>query len=236
MLKLPDERITLMRIRSLVITALGLAVLTACTATPEKVGGEAGPAGSPFRTPGVTASASATVSAGPSASDRATVPVKSSRPAGSSASSKIRRTDWDNVTLAGLDHMGFADARFRNGTATSGANSCTMLPGNARPAYAEYLTEEPADSPVTEDALILIECGSDGKDQVLVPVKLAFDQKTRVAMGLIRADLPTGPDNRMTFTSYSVQRSVIVAGVRRTDGSRETRRYRFDGGRNWERI
>ena len=41
--------------------------------------------------------------------------------------------------------------RFRNGKASSGAVNCTMLPGGARPAYAEFLTEEPANSPVTED-------------------------------------------------------------------------------------
>jgi hypothetical protein len=140
------------------------------------------------------------------------------------------------VTLVGLGHLGFDDARFRNGTATSGANRCTMLPGGARPTYAEYLTEEPADSPITEDALILIECGSDGMDQLLVPVKLAYDQKTRVAMGVIRADVPSGPGKRMTFTSYRVRDGVIVAGVRKADGSTETRRYRSDGGRTWDRF
>jgi hypothetical protein len=111
-----------------------------------------------------------------------------------------------------------------------------MLPGGARPAYAEYLAEEPAESPITEDALVLIECGSDGLDQVLVPVQLGFDQTTRQARGLVRADRPAGPDKRMTFLSYSVRDSVIVTTVRKTDGSRETRRYRFGGGQSWDRV
>jgi hypothetical protein len=132
--------------------------------------------------------------------------------------------------------MGFGDARFRDGEASSGANNCTMLPGGARPAYAEYLTEEPANSPVTEDALILIECGSDGLDQALVPVKLVAGGTDRFAVGFIRADRATGPGKRMTFTSYRVRDGEIVTTVRKADGKEETRRYRFGGGTRWDRV
>lgn len=228
-----------MRIPFLLVAVLGLSVLTACTATPEKVAGPAGPAGSPVpaASPSVTPSAPAT--SAPSKSARATVPVSASRstsPPAAGTTSKIRRTNWADLTLVGLNFMGFEDARFRNGKATSGPNTCTMLPGGARPAYAEFLAEEPADSPITEDALVLIECGSDGLDQVLVPVQLGFDQTTRQARGLVRADRPAGPDKRMTFLSYSVRDAVIVTTVRKADGSRETRRYRFDGGQSWDRF
>ncbi|MBB3100937.1 hypothetical protein FHR83_008664 [Actinoplanes campanulatus] len=94
-----------------------------------------------------------------------------------------------------MTFMDFGDTRFRGGTASSGANNCTMLPGSAQPAYAEYLADEPADSPVTEDAVVLVECGSDGMDQALIPVKLAYDQKSRNAVGFIKADPPPGRAN-----------------------------------------
>ena len=73
--------------------------------------------------------------------------------------------------------MDLGDLRFRDGKASAEANNCTMLPGGARPAYAEFLTEEPAGNPVTEDALVLVECGSDGMDQALVPVKLGAEAR-----------------------------------------------------------
>ena len=132
--------------------------------------------------------------------------------------------------------MSLGDTVFRDGRASSGANNCTMLPGGVRPAYAEYLTEEPASSPVTEDALILIECGSDAMDQALVPVQVGFDQRTRHAVGFIKAYRPTGPGRRMTFLSYGVDRGEIVTTVRKADGTEETRRYRFAGGTSWERV
>ena len=110
-----------------------------------------------------------------------------------------------------------------------------MLPGGARPVYAEYLTEEPANSPATEDALILLECGSDGMDQALIPVGLGSGQ-ARNAVGFIRADPPTGPGERMTFTAYAVERGTIVTTVRKPGGGTETRRYRFAGGTTWERV
>ncbi|MGK5440947.1 hypothetical protein ACSNN7_03820 [Micromonospora sp. URMC 105] len=223
--------------------ALSLSILTGCTAEPENVDGAAGPAGSPPVTAGATASPSATTSPTPSAIASAAVSpsavpttTPSAAPSASRRPSEIRRTDWANVTLANLDYLGLGDVRFRDGRVSSGANNCTMLPGGARPAYAEFLTEEPANSPVTEDALILIECGSDGLDQALVPVKLGFDQKTRETMGFIQADPSPGPGSRMTFTSYTVEKGVIVTTVRKADGGRETRRYRFGGGKTWERL
>ncbi|MFR9775320.1 hypothetical protein ACL02O_04580 [Micromonospora sp. MS34] len=223
------------------IAVLSLSILTGCTTKPESVKGEAGPAGSPARTASATASASAPVTATPSRTAPATTsasPAAKPSPAGSASSPyrRIRSTDWANMTLKGLTFLDFGDATFRNGKASSGANTCTMLPGGARPAYAEYIAEEPANSPVTEDALILIECGSDGMDQALVPVQLAFDQRTRYARGVIPADPANGSGGRMTFTSYTIQSGTIVCTVRKADGSKETRRYRYDGGDNWGRY
>ncbi|MFC8616943.1 hypothetical protein ACFT9M_11060 [Micromonospora purpureochromogenes] len=240
----PDGRNTLMRALPLVIAALSLSILTGCTAKPKNLAGDAGPAGGvPPVTASATVSASATASTTPSATASAAVSASaatsttpSAAASASGRTSEIRRTDWANVTLANLDYLGLGDLRFRNGKASSGANNCTMLPDGARPAYAEFLTEEPANSPVTEDALILIECGSDGLDQALIPVKLGFDQKTRETVGFIQADPPTGPNNRMTFMSYAVERQVIVTTVRKADGGKETRRYRFDGGNTWGRF
>ncbi|WP_170285436.1 hypothetical protein [Micromonospora palomenae] len=223
--------------------ALSLSILTGCTTDPENVDGEAGPAGAPSATATASASAAASSSTTPSATASAAVSpsaanstTPSAAPSTSGRTSEIRKTDWANVTLANLDYLGLGDVRFRDGRGSSGANNCTMLPGGARPAYAEFLTEEPASSPVTEDALILIECGSDGLDQALIPVKLGFDQKTRETMGFIQADPPPGPGSRMTFTSYTVEKGVIVTTVRKADGGRETRRYRFGGGKTWERL
>jgi hypothetical protein len=228
-----------MRALPLILVALPLAALTACADSgPVSVAGDAGPAGSPSTaaatvpvtpsaTPGSTsASASPSTSAAPSVTPSASTPAAGKGP--------IRKTDWADVTLANLGPYG--KVTFKNGKAASGPDNCTMLPGGARPAYAEFLTEEPAASPVTEDALILVECGSDMQQQMLVPVKVGYDQKTREAIGFIRADAPTGPDKRMTFTSYRVQGERIVTTVRKTDGSKETRRYRFAGGTKWERV
>ncbi|MEU5787608.1 hypothetical protein ABZ754_07745 [Micromonospora purpureochromogenes] len=232
-----------MRALPLLTAALSLSILTGCTSEPEKVEGDAGPAGAPSVTAGATVSASAAPSTTPSATASAAVPASAIAsptlppPAATSGpTSEIRKTDWPDVTLANLAFMDIGEVRFRNGKASSGANNCTMLPGGARPAYAEFLTEEPANSPVTEDALILIECGSDGMDQALIPVQLGFDQKTRETIGFIQADPSTGPDRRMTFTSYTIARGVIVTTVRKADGSQETRRYRFGGGTTWERF
>ena len=196
-----------MRALPLVIAALSLTAATGCTAEPTEV---------------ATVPVAETIAASPSATP--------------SRTSTIRTTDWANVTLNNLGFLSLGDTEFRDGRASSGANTCTMLPGGARPAYAEYLTEEPASAPVTEDALILVECGSDGMDQALVPVQLGFDQRARNAVGFIKADRPTGPGQRMTFLSYGVDRGQIVTTVRKTDGTQETRRYRFAGGTTWERV
>jgi hypothetical protein len=224
-----------MRIMSLTVAALQLVALAGCTDGPENVAGDAGPAGAPSST------ASAAVSPAASPSTGQPVTSATSKPAGGSPTTTtkgggggIRKTDWSAVTLADLGQYG--DVTFKNGKASSGADNCDMLPGGARPYYAEFLTEEPANSPVTEDALILIDCGSDAQQQMLVPVKLGYDQKTRQTVGYISADPPPGPGKQMTFTSYSVQNGVIVTTVRKADGSTETRRYRHDGGKGWERV
>lgn len=224
-----------MRTLPLVLVALPLAVLTACADPgPVSVAGDAGPAGSPSSGAGTVL---VTPSATPASARQSTPATPSVRPSSSTpAAGKglIRKTDWADVTLSNLWRYG--RVTFKNGKAAPGPDNCTMLPGGARPAYAEFLTEEPADSPATEDALILVECGSDMQQQLLVPVQVGHNQKTREAIGYIRADAPTGPDKRMTFTSYRIQGETIVTTVRKTDGSRETRRFRFAGGINWERV
>ncbi len=214
-----------MRALTLVIAALSVSIMTGCTSRPENVEGEAGPAGAASQTTSATVSASAAALVSPSPTNSA-----------SGLRSGIRGTDWANVTLVNLGFMDLGDTRFRDGKASSGAVNCTMLPGGAQPVYAEYLAEEPANSPITEDALILIECGSDGMDQAVIPVKLGYDQKARLPIGFIPADPSTGPNNRMTFTSYSIENGVIVTTVRKANGSNETRRYRFDGSMSWERF
>jgi len=237
-----------MRVLPVVITALSLAAATGCSNDPQRVAGEARPAGalsttvpagataptapSSLTAPSPTASTPTSASARPATTSPRPATTQHSRTAGQT--SAIRRTDWPNVNLMGLDLMDLGDTRFRDGTASSGANHCTMLPGGARPAYAQFLTEEPANSPATEDALILIECGSDGMQQALVPVQLGHDQ-ARNALGTIEADTPTGPDTRMTFISYTIEQGTIVTTVRKPDGTKETRRYRFDGGTRWVR-
>lgn len=232
-----------MRIPPLVLTALSLSLLTACSSGPTKVAGDAGPAGAPrpttraisavtsdpTRTPGTTAPATSR----PAATTPAAGPTSTTGTPG--ATSTIRRTDWAEVNLTDLAFLGFGDADFSGGKASSGANNCTMLPNGVRPSYGEYIAEEPASSPVTEDALVLVDCGSDGRQQALVPVKLGFDGKTREAIGFIPADRPTGPGQRMVFLTYAVRDGGIVTTVRKADGTRETRRYRSGGGTRWER-
>ncbi|MFG1997254.1 hypothetical protein ACGFJ7_45470 [Actinoplanes sp. NPDC048988] len=239
-----------MRVLPLTVAALQIAALTGCDAGPENVSGDAGPAGAPApvsavsvsvaptsgpatSTPTVRASSTRSSTAPKTAPETApeTAPATTTKTAPSTG---IRATDWNNVTLKGFPTLG--DLTFKNGKASSGANNCTMLPGGARPFYAEYLAEEPASAPVTEDALILVDCGSDMRQQSLVPVKLGYDQKTRETVGAIKADAPTDWDEAMTFTSYRVENGTIVTTVRKTDGTPETRRYRFNGGTNWERF
>lgn len=228
-----------------VIAALGVAgvgALTACTPSPDRLDGVASPEGA--RSPANRAPSSRAAPAVPSAATSsgttrspATGVTSRPAPAGSPrATGVLRRTDWANVTLRSLNWMALGDLRFRDGAASSDANNCTMLPGNGSPAYGEFLTEEPAGRPPTEDALILIDCGSDNRDQALVMVQLGADGRARNAAGFIEADTPAGPDRRMTFLTYRIDKGLIVTTVRTTDGGDETRRYRFAGGGRWVRA
>jgi hypothetical protein len=227
-----------MRAFSTVIAALGLCALTGCVASPTRLDGQASPAG--ITTPAVSAAPSTAtappVATSPSPSrDGTPDPV----PGRTGTTSVIRGTDWPDVNLRGVSFLDLGDLRFRGGEVTAGTSRCVMLPGGARPAYGEYLTEEPADSPVTEDALVLVECGQEenangagGNERVqaLVLVQLGHDQKTRNARGHIRAD------DAMTFLSYRIDGEDIVTGVRTAGGRTENRRYRFAGGSTWERV
>ncbi|WP_410809302.1 hypothetical protein [Micromonospora sp. 067-2] len=138
------------------------------------------------------------------------------------------------MTIANLRKYG--DVRFRDGKAALGYNNCTMLPGGARPYYADFITEEPANSPATEDALVLVECGGDTTQQILLMIQLGNDQKTRSEHSSIQADIPPDFDRRMTFLSYSVDRGIVRTTVRTANGSTEQRRYRYDGGTRWVRM
>ncbi|GIE90146.1 hypothetical protein [Actinoplanes regularis] len=219
-----------MRTLPLVAIALTVTALTGCTeAGPKSVTGDAGPAGSP--PPVVTA-----IPSSPSSSPSATASTTGKPTATSTASPAdgIRGTDWDNATLTNLGTYG--EMRFKNGKATKGANTCTMLPGGAKPFYADYITEEPANAPSVEDALVLVECGSDAYEQMLMPAHLTSERNVWwAAGGVIKADPPPGPGKRMTFVSYRVENETIVTTVRKPDGSTQVRRYRYDNIR-WERF
>ncbi|WP_436533171.1 hypothetical protein [Actinoplanes sp. HUAS TT8] len=211
-----------MRILPLAAVALTVTALTACTESgPQSVAGDAAPAGRP--SPVVT---SVPPSAPASPSPSASVSAKPSAATTTTSAGGVRKTDWDNVTFSDLANYG--EMRFKNGKATNGANTCTMLPGGAKPFYAEYLAEEPADAPVVEDALLLVECGSDAYDQMLVPAHLTGGKVWAAAGGVIKADPPPGPGKRMTFVSYRVESETIVATVRKADGGTQVRRYRFE--------
>jgi hypothetical protein len=109
---------------------------------------------------------------------------------------------------------------------------CAILPGGARPVYAEFLVEEPADRPATEDALVLVELGNQGaaRQQALVPVAMGADGRTLIAWPVIEGDQPSPMgDKVMTFTAYHIDRGIVVATVKRLDGTVETRRYRQGG-------
>ncbi|WP_327002545.1 hypothetical protein OHA72_46715 [Dactylosporangium sp. NBC_01737] len=146
---------------------------------------------------------------------------------------QIRQTDWSNASIRGLDFCGESDdiVEFRNGS--NGYDiPCVILPGGARPVYAEFLVEEPANRPATEDALVLVELGNQGaaRRQALVPVAMGADGRTLIAWPAIEGDQPspTG-DQVMTFTAYRIEQNIVVATVNRLDGTRETRRYRQGG-------
>ncbi|MFF0470994.1 hypothetical protein ACFYPX_26595 [Micromonospora zamorensis] len=94
---------------------------------------------------------------------------------------------------------------------------CRILPGGARPVYAEFIVEEPANAPSTEDALVLVELGNPdaSRRQALVPVQLADNGRNRYAWPVILGDAssPAG-DRVMTFVSYRVVGQNVEATVR----------------------
>jgi hypothetical protein len=224
---------------------LTLTFVTGCTSSVDRVGGGAAPAGSPAgsaspSTPG----APAPTSSGPSApATRSSSPeaaaTRTSGPA--TQESEIRRTNWPNAVIRNLRFCGESDdsVSFRNGS--NGLDvPCRILPGGARPVYAEFIVEEPANAPSTEDALVLVELGNPdaSRRQALVPVQLADNGRNRYAWPVILGDdsSPTG-DRVMTFVSYRVVGQNVEATVRKLDGNTETRRWRkADGSGNWERF
>jgi hypothetical protein len=218
----------------LAVTA-GLIGLAGCSPGPDKVGGDAGPAGRPAATsappsPGLPGAVS------PEPWGSATDGPGSDQSGGTGVTGDIRRTDWANVTISNLGFLGVGDLTFRGGEATADHISCTMLPGGAKPVYAEVLAEEPANAPSTEDAVVLVECGSDAMQQALVLVQLGYDQRTRQRAGLIDADIPPTATGRMTFVAYSIDTFTVATTIRRPDGGTESRRYRHDGGDRWVRA
>ncbi|WFE53514.1 hypothetical protein [Micromonospora sp. WMMD1155] len=220
-------------------------VVAGCSAPVERVGGDAAPAGSPSATASPSASSAPTTpGSSPSAPvTRTSTPgapvTRTTKPAGSL--SEMRRTDWPNAVIRSLDFCGESDefVRFRNGS--NGLDvPCRILPGGARPAYADFIGEEPADAPATEDALVLVELGNPGaaRRQALVPVQLAYDGKERFARPVIKGDDPSPSGDRvMTFVSYRIVDFHVEATVRKLDGGTETRRWRMmDYAGNWERF
>lgn len=216
-----------------------------CTSSVDRVGGEAAPAGSPAGsasplTPGAPAPTSSGPSAPatPSSTPEAAV-TRTSGPA--TQQSEIRRTNWPNVVIRNLKFCGESDdsVSFRNGS--NGFDvPCTILPGGARPVYAEFIVEEPANAPSTEDALVLVELGNPNaaRRQALVPVQLADNGRNRYAWPVILGDKSSSSGNQvMTFVSYRVVGQNVEATVRKLDGGTETRRWRkADGSGSWERY
>ncbi|GAB3931987.1 hypothetical protein [Micromonospora vulcania] len=234
-----------MRGRLLTGVTLGLTFVAGCTTPIDRSNGEAAPAGSsaPSATPTATSTPSAAVtpSSGPSASNTASSRPGAPTTAPTRTLSEIRRTDWRDVTIRSLGFCGESDGSvtFRNGS--NGFDvPCRILPGGARPVYAEFLVEEPANAPSTEDALVLVELGNTdaARQQALVPVQLADDGRTRSAWPVIKGDPSSASGDRaMTFLSYRVLSGHVEAIVRRLDGRTETRRWRqVDYGGNWERF
>ncbi|MCG5449369.1 MULTISPECIES: hypothetical protein [Micromonospora] len=237
-----------MRGNLLVGAMLTLTFVAGCTSPVKRVGGDAGPAGSPSTSaspPSPSASsAPATGSAGPSApATRSATPgaptTRTSRPA--APVSEIRRTDWPNAVIRGLRFCGESDTvKFRNGS--NGLDiPCRILPGGARPVYADFITEEPVSLPSTEDALVLVELGNSdaARRQALVPVQLDYTGRERWAQPVILGDDSSPSDDRvMTFLSYRVLGdNRVQATVRKLDGGTETRRWRtIDYAGNWERY
>ncbi|GAB7047167.1 hypothetical protein [Catenuloplanes indicus] len=240
-----------MRALPLVTTALTLALLTGCAASPEEVAGQAAPAGAPSAVPVTTAPATPSrpaASVTPPATASAVPPPAAAKPPSSiPAPAKntpapvaspffpqpIEYTDWRNATIHGMRDAG--DATFRNGTATSGSTTCTINPGGVQPGYGHFIVEEPASAAATGDAAVLVECGSDRR-QAIVPVQFGYDQTTLHARGFIQADAPAG-SSRMTFTRLLIDGVDIVATVALPGGGTEERRYHHWGmGSEWRQV
>lgn len=225
-----------------------------CAGGPDRLNGDAAPAGgigSPSA-PGASAPASPPAAGQPSTSPPAattrpgsTSPVVTTTRPGSTRRGPgpgIRQTNWPNSVIQNLRFCAEPDRKvtFRNGT--NGLDiPCLILPGGAAPVYADFLVEEPANAPRTEDALVLVELGNPGaaRRQALVPVQVGFDGRTLAARGHIAGDDPSPAGDRvMTFISYRIlDGNRVEAKVRRLDGTTETRRYRQQGMTDtWERI
>ncbi|MEU8181331.1 hypothetical protein AB0B85_00305 [Micromonospora sp. NPDC049044] len=232
-----------MRGKLLVGTALTVTFVAGCTTSVDRVGGDAAPAGSP------SGSASPSVSTAPTTASSGAPTTGSPTPdaPGTSTSgpaaqvSEIRRTDWPNAVIRKLDFCGESDdsVAFRNGS--NGFDvPCRILPAGARPVYGEFIVEEPANAPSTEDALVLVELGNPNaaRRQALVPVQLSDNGRGRYAWPVIKGDAPGSSGAQvMTFVSYRLVGQNVEATVRRLDGGTETRRWRkADGSGNWERY
>ncbi|MEU8327490.1 hypothetical protein [Micromonospora sp. NPDC048839] len=229
----------------LVGVALSVTVGAGCTPSVDRQGGEAAPAG-PFIS-SVSPSASSTpttASSGPGtpATGSATQGAPDARTSGPAAQvSEIRRTDWPNAVIRTLTFCSESDdaVAFRDGS--NGLDvPCRILPGGAQPVYGEFIVEEPANAPSTEDALVLVELGNANaaRRQALVPVQLSDNGRGRQAWPAIRGDQPgSGVDQVMTFVSYRLVGENVEATVRTIDGGTETRRWRkADGSGNWARY
>ena len=230
-----------MRTRPLITALLVPMVLTGCSAPIDRSGAEAGPAGSPSAR--ASSSPSQASSSKPSATGSTGTPTRAADPTASGArrpGTQIRRTDWPDAVIRNLGFCGEVGGtvRFRNG---SNGNDipCTILPNGARPVYADFVAEEPANAPATEDALLLVELGNPGaaRQQALAPIQLGYDGRTLEAGPVIKGDQPDATGTRvMTFLSYRVVGGHVEATVRRLDGRTETRRWRGIGGGAWERF
>ncbi len=232
--------------RTVLTLSVLLVLVAGCTSEPDRVPGTAAPVGDASSGPTRPA-------APPSTTDRPSPPPSATtRPAAGSswtsstsrpATDRIRRTDWADVTIRGLSFCGQSGdaARFRNGS--NGFDiPCRILPGGATPVYADFLTEEPASAPATEDALVLVELGNPqaARRQALVPVQISADGRTWRARPVIVGDQPNATGDRaMTFESYRVDdaKNQVIATVKRLDGGTETRRYRqTNANGDWQRL
>ncbi|MFG1867095.1 hypothetical protein [Micromonospora arborensis] len=217
-----------MRDELLIGMALSLTFATGCTSSTDSLGGDAAASGSSSGSGSLTSpSASSASATGTSGSGAET--------------SGIRQTDWPNAVIRKLSFCGESDdsVTFRDGS--NGFDvPCRILPEGAQPVYAEFIVEEPANAPSTEDALVLVELGNPNaaRRQALVPVQLSDDGTSRYAWPVILGDDSSASgDQAMTFISYQVVGEHVEATVRNLDGSTENRRWRkYNGSGNWERY